>query len=356
MRNDPLTSLTQAIAELSPDCIVWVRDDALDHVLVEEYRREFQGAGVAEVLEWELEGGEWIKQWQAFPALFERFSAWGMTRHSLLITTGGGALSDALGFAAAVWKRGMAVLHVPTTVLAAVDAAWGGKNGVNWGTVKNQIGTVTPPVSVHLDARWLRTLPSRQFDSGLAEVAKHAMLDPEFNLEDMPLKQGIYNQELESESSWTSWLHRCAESKMFLVREDLHEKGVRIKLNLGHTVGHAVEAHFGDSANPWLHGEAVALGLKFALHEAELSALDNTPTSQDSIVALESWIRKNIPLPKASLPSAEQLWSRMVHDKKNVKNEVRDLAWRGTGNVVGPLVWKKETFKATWDSFLRSLK
>ena len=216
---------------------------------------------------WNLKAEKALKRWDAMPHLFDAFQAHGLTRSSLVLTCGGGALSDAVGLAAAVWKRGLRVAHMPTTTLAMVDAAWGGKTGINWRGSKNQLGTFTLPEFVHLDARWLVTLPDRERRAGLAEVAKHAMLHAHLgqaHLEDWP----SWDTSSDALEAWTAKLEKSAQSKMSVVDADLHERGARAQLNLGHTVGHAVEAHFAATAHPWLHGEAVALGLRFVLFQA----------------------------------------------------------------------------------------
>ena len=168
-----------SLAQLLPtdaDRVLWVREPGLTPEVLAEYAGLLDGAcpGRWDLLE--LEGGEALKRWDAMPHLFDAFQAHGLTRSSLVLTHGGGALSDAVGLAAALWKRGVRIAHMPTTTLAMVDAAWGGKTGINWRGSKNQLGTFTLPEFVHLDARWLVTLPDRERRAGLAEVAKHAML------------------------------------------------------------------------------------------------------------------------------------------------------------------------------------
>ena len=116
-----------------------------------------ENAVACPVVQVPMRGGERLKTWDAVNELLRLFQGHGLTRSSVVVTTGGGAMSDALGFAASIWRRGMRTLHVPTTPLAAVDAAWGGKTGINWEGSGNQVGTFAEPLAVHIDARWMQT-------------------------------------------------------------------------------------------------------------------------------------------------------------------------------------------------------
>lgn len=350
------TPWLQPLLDIQPDRIMWIREAGLDPELVEEYQNHMRSAPLLQVTERTTQGGERMKHWDQLPSLFHMFAEAGLTRSSVVMTTGGGALSDAVGLAASLWKRGMRVLHVPTTTLSAVDAAWGGKTGINWNEAKNQIGTFHHPLRVHLDARWLRTLPQREFRAGLAEAAKHAMLSTALQLEKAPTHDMVDDSSDENAANWTLWLTQAAQVKRHIVEQDPTEQGVRITLNLGHTVGHALESIFLRRKHPLLHGEAVAVGLMFALYESRHPALRSTGLETSDFPAatgVEEWLRNRVPLPQLLLPTSEDMWANMVHDKKNVGDEVRDVAWRGVGKVVGPVAWKKEAFEATWIEFVR---
>ena len=345
-----------ALRNVQPDGVAWIREESLETALVSEYRDALRSLGIQVMLETEFTGGEALKTWNLLPPLLAMFQSSGLTRRSVVITTGGGALSDFVGFAASIWKRGMQVAHIPTTTLAAVDAAWGGKTGVNWGEIKNQVGSFHPPVFVHLDSRWMKTLPQREFQAGLAEAAKHAMIDPQVNLSPTPSFADLIQGLDSSVNAWNVWLSESAAVKTHIVAQDPHEEGMRIVLNLGHTVGHALESACLSTSTPILHGEAVALGLAFAMWEAEHTALHDEPLSKDAkqeADACRVWLNEHIPTPLSTLPEAEVLWPFMVQDKKNFGDEVRDVAWRGTGHLVWPVSWKKATFEATWNGFVR---
>ncbi len=177
----------------------------------------------------------------------------GCTRRSLVVAVGGGAVSDAAGFLAATFMRGISWAAIPTTLLAMVDAAIGGKTAVNLAAAKNAVGAFHPPDAVLADPAALATLPPRELRSGMGEVLKYAALRPELMGRVAALGRGAPGPEL---------VATCAQAKVDVVREDPTEKGARKLLNLGHTFGHGVEA--AGRFQAYTHGEAVAVGLAFA--------------------------------------------------------------------------------------------
>ena len=346
--------LAMVLADLDADCVAWLHEGVLEPNLIQRYTKAFRNNNIQRLHVCDLEGGELMKQWATLPDLFDRFVDWGLTRRSVVLTTGGGAFSDAVGMAASLWKRGMRVIHMPTTPLAAVDAAWGGKTAFNWRGAKNQVGTIHLPEHVHLDARWMRTLSPREFRAGLAEAVKHAMLDRRA----LNWMQ-THDIHWAGNTDWdglTLWFDQMSITKRGIVAGDLNEQGERNVLNLGHTVAHALEAAASDQGESLLHGEAVAVGLRFALFEATQCAL--SPDSLDTEGQTDSkwidhWLEAHLPLPEMAWPTANALWRWMHHDKKNHHAEVKDMAWRGIGRVEWPLSWEKQIFEATWEQFLR---
>jgi 3-dehydroquinate synthetase len=181
----------------------------------------------------------------------------GLTRRSLVVSIGGGAVSDAAGFLAATFMRGVDWVAVPTTLLAMVDAALGGKTAVNLPQAKNAVGAFHPPAAVLADPRALETLPARELRSGYGEVLKYAALRPEAMGRVFAGTGDPRDAALVAE---------CARAKLEVVEADPTEQGARKLLNLGHTFGHGVEAAGGFSR--YTHGEAVAVGLAFAFQLA----------------------------------------------------------------------------------------
>lgn len=177
-------------------------------------------------------------------------------RNSLLINLGGGVVSDMGGFAASCYQRGIDFINVPTTLLSMVDAAVGGKTGVDFQGLKNQIGLFSNPMAVYVDTDFLLTLPVREQKSGLAEMIKYGFIsDKSFFDAQLPVSQVL--------------VRKAIEAKERITQSDPNEAGLRKVLNFGHTVGHAIETYLLDSQNYMLHGEAVALGVIPALRLSE---------------------------------------------------------------------------------------
>ena len=192
-----------------------------------------------------LDDGEEAKCLESVEELCRRFSRWGLTRRDVVVTVGGGVVTDTAGFAAAVYHRGVRVVHVPTTLLGQVDAAIGGKTGVNLPEGKNLVGAFWQPSAVLCDTEVLATLPPREYTSGLGEMAKYHFLTGT-DMAGLPLDERVAE---------------CVRIKAELVVRDATEHGERALLNYGHTLAHALETA-GDY--DLRHGEAVAIGLVFA--------------------------------------------------------------------------------------------
>jgi 3-dehydroquinate synthase len=206
------------------------------------------------------EPGEGAKTIDNLEALVRGFANNGLHRGDLVVGVGGGVTTDLAGFAAAVYHRGLAVAHVATTLLGQVDAAIGGKTGVNLPEGKNLVGAFHQPVAVLADITSLATLPEEELRSGLAEVVKHALLaDPPLLQELVDRRGAIFDRDPEV---LTDVVARAAAVKARVVERDETDRGERAHLNYGHTVGHALEALGGYER--WRHGEAVALGMTFA--------------------------------------------------------------------------------------------
>ena len=206
-----------------------------------------------------IPAGEDQKTLNTFSTILDAAKKKGLERQSLMVALGGGVVGDMTGFAAACWLRGIGVVQVPTTLLAMVDAAIGGKTGVNHPEGKNLIGAFHQPRLVMIDPDTLQTLPAREFKAGLAEVIKYGVIGDSdlFELlersEDFDDPRSINTELLET------ILERSAQAKALVVAADEKEGGQRAILNYGHTFGHVVETLSGYGT--WLHGEAVAIGM-----------------------------------------------------------------------------------------------
>jgi 3-dehydroquinate synthase len=248
----------------------------------------------------------------------------GLDRGSAILALGGGVIGDLAGFVAATLFRGISFVNLPTTLLAQVDSSVGGKTGVNLPEGKNLVGTFYQPRLVLADVLTLKTLPARDFRSGLAEVVKHAMIaDAEFF--------GALERDAErvlardKETLQTIVAKNCA-IKARVVERDERETGLRAILNFGHTVGHAVEAALGYGAVT--HGEAVAYGMLVA---TALSVRRGLCSRQDA-ARLGALLRRFALIP-ASPPSPELLETYMVRDKKTRDGVLQFVLTPGVGGV-----------------------
>ena len=208
--------------------------------------------GCEKAVEIVLRPGEQCKNLQTIQRIWKTLLKHCADRNAVIINLGGGTITDMGGFAASTYKRGIKFINVPTTLLAMVDAAIGGKTGIDFGGAKNQIGTFAKAEEVLIKPDFLITLPERELLSGMAEMLKYGFI-ADANL----LKVNVEN--------YQQYIARCGEIKREIVARDPTEKGLRKILNFGHTIGHAIESHCLTTDYPLSHGEAVALGMVAAI-------------------------------------------------------------------------------------------
>ena len=219
---------------------------------------ELLGEGWGQIV---LPPGEATKSASAWADLLERLAAAKLDRQSVLVALGGGVVGDLVGFASASYMRGVRFVQVPTSLLAMVDSSVGGKTGINLAAGKNLVGAFHQPIGVFADTDVLATLPPREFAAGMAEVVKYGVaLDADFF---GWLEQNAAAIQAREPAALERMVARCCEIKADVVARDEREGGLRAVLNFGHTLGHAIEKATGFGAV--LHGEAVALGMPFAL-------------------------------------------------------------------------------------------
>jgi 5-deoxy-5-amino-3-dehydroquinate synthase len=243
---------------------------------------------------WTIPDGEAAKTLETVEGLCREWSRWGLTRGDVVIAVGGGVVTDTAGFAASVYHRGTAVVHLPTTLLAQVDAAIGGKTGVNLPEGKNLVGAIWQPAAVLCDTEVLEHLPPLEYRSGCGEVAKYQFLGGG-DLLDLPLDERVA---------------RCVEIKARIVGADERERGQRALLNYGHTLAHALEtaAHY-----EVRHGEAVGIGLVYAARLARrLGRIDDARVAEHRHVVAAYDLPVSLP---PGLDHAELL-ALMARDKK----------------------------------------
>lgn len=271
--------------------------------------------------------------------VWKTMSEQGGSRHSCLINLGGGMVTDLGGFAASTFKRGMNFINIPTTLLAMVDASVGGKTGINFGELKNEIGVFSDSLFVILDTEFLTTLDQENLLSGYAEMLKHSLLATKKMWAEhlnYPIAQfHDHTDSLVITQHLAEMIRESVEVKERIVREDPNEKGIRKALNLGHTFGHAFESwslrrsHEGVSSTPILHGYAVAYGL---ICELYLSAVKcGFPT--DKMRQTVNFIRENYGRLPITCDDYGDLIQLMMHDKKNMSGIINFTLLGGIGDI-----------------------
>lgn len=249
----------------------------------------------------------------------------GATRHSLMVNLGGGMVTDLGGFAASTFKRGIPYINIPTTLLSMVDASVGGKTGINFGGLKNEIGVFNNAQTVILDTTFLKTMDHENMLSGYAEMLKHGLIDCEEHW------AGLLKFSLESTTALQTLQQMVAKSvavKQHIVTEDPTEQGLRKALNLGHTAGHAFES-LALERKPVLHGYAVAWGL---IPELYLCCV-KTGFPQDKMRQTVSFIREHYGRMAITCDDYPHLIELMHHDKKNTGNNINFTLLGGIGDI-----------------------
>lgn len=257
--------------------------------------------------------GEHNKCLDSVALIWHTLSTCKARRNSVLVNIGGGLITDIGGFAASCFKRGIRFFNIPTTLLAQIDASVGGKTGINFDGLKNEIGTFSMPEWVIIDNHFLNTLPERQLLSGFAEMLKHALLAGEKHLAE------IMDVDLSKVSSegFLSLIEKSVAVKAAIVQDDPREEGLRKALNLGHTVGHAIESVAIKKNLEIYHGDAVAYGL---IAELYLS-VKKLGFDKKHYTAIRKFILDKYPV-YHPVTESEELYELMLHDKKNEHDEV----------------------------------
>ncbi len=260
----------------------------------------------------QIPAGEMHKTLDSCSAVWEKLTAKNADRKALLINLGGGVIGDLGGFCAAAYKRGIAFVQMPTSLLAIVDACLGGKTGVDFGGFKNQIGAFAQPEAVWIYPPFLKTLPETELLSGFAEIIKHALIA------DAPAWHLLRKRELKNQN-WSELIPASLQVKKQIVESDPFEKGERKKLNAGHTLGHALESFLMKKGNPHPHGHCVAAGL---VMEGRI-AVEKGLLPENELIQIEELVYALygiIPFSRTDVPAILRLCQQ---DKKNEAGKVR---------------------------------
>ena len=319
--NDVGRAIDRAIARLKPNktfvlvdtttrllVLPTINSETLRHATIIEIPQGEDGKCIATIIE-----------------VWQQLQNEGATRHSSLINLGGGVVTDLGGFAAATFKRGFAFINVPTTLLSAVDAAVGGKTGINFGRLKNEVGAFAMADEVIISTCFFNTLPATQLRSGYAEMLKHALLKSpeetqrllEFDIEQVDL------------NALLPLLETSVKVKEEIVAQDPHELGLRRALNLGHTAGHAFESLALQRGKPTPHGYAVAWGLVVEL------VLSHMALQFDSVLLhrIAEHVRNTYGTMLIDCDDYPALLNLMHHDKKSRHGEIDCTLLRAPGDI-----------------------
>ena len=333
--------LVNAIAECEHDKIFILTDQTTHDMCLPKLQNFLCLKGAQSIV---IKAGDTNKTLDSLAEVWTALSQGGATRHSLMINLGGGMVTDLGGFAASTFKRGIDFINIPTTLLAMVDASVGGKTGINFGGLKNEIGVFSDSKFVIINTQFLDTLDHDNICSGYAEMLKHGLISDNkhwaelvgFNLAQPDLAQ---LQRMVAES---------IKVKERIVTEDPHEHGIRKALNLGHTVGHALESFAMKHGRPVLHGYAVAYGMVCELYlSAHKTGFPTDKMHQTVRFILDHYGR--LPYTCDDYPELLEL---MRHDKKNTSGIINFTLLGGIGDIRINQTATKEEIEEALD-FLR---
>ncbi len=319
---DLCQSLTQAIDEVKHDLLFVLCDETTERLCLPVIS-DFECMKAAQRIT--IPATDSHKTLESLSHVWSELQRMGATRHSLMVNLCGGMVTDLGGFAASTFKRGIPYINIPTTLLSMVDASVGGKTGINFGGLKNEIGVFNNARSVILDTTFLRTMDHENICSGYAEMLKHGLINNE------AMWAELLNFDLDSLDNLDILGRMVAESvavKQRIVTEDPTEQGIRKALNLGHTAGHAFES-LALERKPVLHGYAVAWGMIVELY---LSVV-KTGFPQDKMRQTVAFIKENYGRMAISCDDYPHLIELMHHDKKNQGNSINFTLLGGIGDI-----------------------
>lgn len=267
----------------------------------------------------------------------------GASRHSLMVCLGGGMVTDLGGFAAATFKRGIAYINIPTTLLSMVDASVGGKTGINFNGLKNEIGVFAPASSVLLETEFLRSLDAHNFFSGYAEMLKHGLISTPEHLTELL----SFDTEQIDYAALKAMVGRSVQVKENIVEQDPKEHGIRKALNLGHTIGHAFESLALAENRPVLHGYAVAWGIVCELYLSHIK----TGFPKEKMRQTIQFIKENYGAFAFNCKQYDRLYELMLHDKKNTAGIINFTLLKEVGDICLNQTADKETIFEVLDFY-----
>jgi 3-dehydroquinate synthase len=292
----------------------------------------------------EIPSGEEHKTLQTCQIIWNRLLSKQATRNTLLINLGGGVIGDMGGFSASVYKRGIHFINIPTTLLSSVDASVGGKTGVDYRALKNQLGVFENPQTVFIYSGFFKTLEIRQLKSGFAEMLKHGLV-----------ANADYWNELKQihdffDVNWPLYIESSIQIKSKIVSEDPEENGLRKLLNFGHTAGHAFESYSLENHEiSLLHGEAIALGMMLEI-DLSVEKLDLNIKDAENI---KDYLQSVFAIRKFKLKDFEGLFDFMMQDKKNADDGINFTLLKSIGEGVIDQICTEKEIQGCLQSFIQ---
>lgn len=334
-------ALSERIAHQKYSSVFVVTDNHSNDYCLPKFLSQFAVEIPVEIIE--FDSGEQAKNIDTCVAVWNILTELGADRKSLIVNLGGGVVTDLGGFVASTFKRGIDFVNVPTTLLAMVDAAVGGKNGVDLGALKNQIGVINTPSLLVIDTSYLETLPQNEMRSGLAEMLKHGLVY------DKTYWEKFLDLSALDFADFDELIYDSIVIKNDIVSQDPTENGIRKALNFGHTLGHAIESYFLETEHKetLLHGEAIAAGMvleafiswkKSLLTEAEYAQIKATIFAVFDVIPFDK---------KDYAP----ILGLLIHDKKNEYGEVQFALLDGIGNIKINQTVENELIEAAFKNY-----
>lgn len=336
----PETELVAWISKYPKGRVFLATENTVDQLWVSKYENFIGENGIKKVV---IPSGENNKKLESVAKIWQFLSENGGDRKSLLINIGGGMLTDLAGFAASTFKRGIDFLNIPTTLLSQVDASVGGKTGINFNGLKNEVGSFNEPVAVIINTDFLKTIDGENFISGYAEMIKHGLI---FNPEHLKELEAFDINNIDYDLL-EKIIGHSVNVKEYFVSNDLTENNIRKALNFGHTIGHAFESLAMEQNRPVLHGFAVAYGM---IAELFLSVEKcNFPVKDYK--ELTSWLLNIYGKFKISEDDFSRLYELMTHDKKNESGRINFTLLSEIGKIEINQNCEKEIIFKALESF-----
>ena len=340
MKTDLYSSITEKISSDKFSSIFILVDENTDQFCLEIFIKK---SGIKLFNKIIIDSGEDNKNIDTCVSIWDQLNSYKADRKSLLINLGGGVLTDIGGFAASTYLRGIKFINIPTTLLGMVDAAHGGKTGIDFKLLKNQIGVFNEPIEVLLDNEYLKTLSKEEFINGYAEVVKHSLLT---NKPDLTFNS-LVKLDLFKDSDYI--INSYSKVKNEIVKSDKYESNIRKVLNLGHTIGHAVESysHISDKIVDLKHGQAIVIGIITELYISHRKF--NFPLKD--VISVKNHLNKyfnSIPLEENDIIN---IYDLMVYDKKNEGSKINFVLLKEIGKPVIDQIVDKQLFKESFEFY-----